>query len=959
MATSNGLIRTKQDEIAFLTKYIASLETDLTKPEYALPGYQKELLTRIAASKEQLAGVEAAVAEAPAVAAAQPTASSTSSSSATPVAPGPGTTGTVEVAAAPPKAGAPVSENIPRVEVNGVGNKPVSKEDPAAGFRVEVNGVGPLTIIPQPNVLDKFNSYTYQASVYLLSPTQYIKFQAGNRIIPASQLLFQSGGKQAGTGNKFFDNDFYIDSITLETAISGKQTQGAHMATDIKFTVTEPMGITLLDRLKNAVKAMQPSGASNWSTAHYLMTISFFGYDQTGALVTPGTPAIGNVAANPKAVTIKYIPFLISGVNWSVGNHLVNYEFTGSPIGQITAGSSKIGQIKFPIEITALTVDEFINGKSTYTAVTTSAADPGQSTTAFNSTGGGGANSPANASAAPYVIEKTPSRGGLQAALNRYAQLVKEESNFEFQDEYEFVFVNATDIQQSKLKSPQPKIDKKVAAMGAAASQYAQNLNSATVPVSQDQVSISIAAGTSIVKALDQVIRNSQYIVAQASSYDNSDGDTLPISSQGKPPTWFQISYSAVPLQFDNMRKDYAYKMRYTITKYSIPNFHSTYFPASTAFPGLHKQYKYWFTGENKSVLDYSANFDGLYNLTVSGVGNKSAQDTISSRNSASTNDLYRDDTLYAIKLGYYPRSTQSTGSGSGATNEGSANAAEYLYSPATQGSSRIRIVGDPGWIQQGSLVFPIESADFQKETEMGFLADGTVSFDAGQILYEIAWQRPEDYDLNTGLADPYAKTFAKYGEREALQSNIYQAVKVISEFRSGRFEQTIEGSICIFTKVAPLNNYKTVVADNTPVQNQRTNASTVSQAATFGGTTNPSLAASSASLTAPASNSSGTIPAPASPPAITESNSNTPSTTPEQFAATDQTRQPLQDVPNIVPALPSTPATSNGQTIGGYGFGTVVNSPPVLTVGAGRTSLDALQSAAVNTPPYLTRRDP
>ncbi|MFZ4600718.1 MAG: hypothetical protein ACOYNN_18910, partial [Terrimicrobiaceae bacterium] len=74
MANSNGLIRTKQDEIAFLTKYIASLEADLRKPEYALPGYQKELLKRIAASKAQLAEVEAALATARA-ADAQPTAS--------------------------------------------------------------------------------------------------------------------------------------------------------------------------------------------------------------------------------------------------------------------------------------------------------------------------------------------------------------------------------------------------------------------------------------------------------------------------------------------------------------------------------------------------------------------------------------------------------------------------------------------------------------------------------------------------------------------------------------------------------------------------------------------------------------------------------------------------------------------------------------------------------------------
>jgi hypothetical protein len=251
-------------------------------------------------------------------------------------------------------------------------------------------------------------------------------------------------------------------------------------------------------------------------------------------------------------------------------------------------------------------------------------------------------------------------------------------------------------------------------------------------------------------------------------------------------------------------------------------------------------------------------------------------------------------------------------------------------------------------------LVFPISTAAFQSETEMGFLPDGTISFDAGQILYEIAWQRPEDYDINTGLADPYAKTFQKYGEREALQSNIYQAVKVVSEFRNGQFEQTLEGTICIFRKISPLNDYKTIVANDTPAQNQRTNASTASQSAAFGNGTNPSLAMS---LTAPASNSTGTMPAPAQ--IAQNSNSNVPATTAEQYAAADSARTSIAEAPNIVTSLPPTAVTSNGQTVGGYGFGTVLNAPPVLTAGAGRTSIDALQLAAVSTPPYVTTRDP
>jgi hypothetical protein len=855
----------------------------------------------------------------------------------------------------------PAATQYPRVEVNGVGNTPnkLTKEEAAEApvMRVEVSGSGPKTIVPLPNVLDKFSSYTYQASVYLLNPGQYEKFQAGNRVIPDSQLLFQSGGKAPGTGNKFFDNDFYIDNITLETAIAGKQTQGAHMSTDIKFNVTEPMGITLLDRLKNAVAATQPSAKTNWSSAHYLMIISFFGYDQTGNLATPGTPATGNVAANPKAVVIKYIPFLITAVNWSVGSKLVTYEFAGAPIGQITAGSSKNGIIKFDAEVTASTVEEFVGGTKVRTAVSSN-TNPGQSTTVFKSnSGGGGANAPSNTNAAPSVIETTSVRAGLEDLLNRYAVIAKDESNFETADQYEIVFVNADEIKQAKVKPRLTKVDKSSTQMAATPSNNPKNLDSARVAGSQDRISIPITAGTPIVKILEQVIRNSQYITDQMDSIDTADGDTK-YDASIKPRSWFLITYSAIPLgtEIDNVRNDFAYKMRYTITKYSIPNFHSTRFPASNSFPGLHKKYKYWFTGENTSVLDYSANFDSLYNLTVSGVGDKSAQDMIRSGNSASTNDLFQDESFYAIKLGYNPRSTMAPGTGMGATNEGSANAAEYLYSPATQGSSRLRIIGDPGWIQQGSLVFPISTAAFQSETEMGFLPDGTISFDAGQILYEIAWQRPEDYDINTGLADPYAKTFQKYGEREALQSNIYQAVKVVSEFRNGQFEQTLEGTICIFRKISPLNDYKTIVANDTPAQNQRTNASTASQSAAFGNGTNPSLAMS---LTAPASNSTGTTPAPAPPQIAQNSNSNVPATTAEQYAAADSARTSIAEAPNIVTSLPPTAVTSNGQTVGGYGFGTVLNAPPVLTAGAGRTSIDALQLAAVSTPSYVTTRDP
>ena len=859
-----------------------------------------------------------------------------------PVEPGPAT-GTVVAAAAPPKAGDAVYDpnTVYKTEVNGVGNTPnkLTKEDPPETpvMRVVVSGSGPGKIIPEPNVLDKFSSHTYQASVYLLTPTQYSNFLDGNRIIPNSQLLFQSGGKAAGTGNSFFDNDFYIDNITIETRLPGKLTRGAHMATDIKFTITEPMGITLLDRLKNAVAAQRPNSKSSWAAAHYLMKISFFGYDEKGNLVAPGTPVTAGTTTNPKAVIVKYIPFLIKEVNWSVGTKLVSYEFTGAPIGQVTAGSSSRGTGTSDFQITASTVGEFFGAYST-------------------------------TSAALANIKQVPkSDTGLVGALNAQAKRAAAQAGFKEPDQYNIVIVDAEPINSSRLGALETFKDKKRVEMAAPANVDPASLDANRTTGSSTRYSIPITAGTPITNLLDLVIRDSTYITSKQITTNDSDGGINASSNNTDPPTWYLITFSAKPLgdAIDPKRNDYAYDMTYTITQYAIPNLHSDRFPFLKTFPGLHKEYKYWFTGENTSILDYSARYDSMYKLTTNGYDGESAQDRLLKQQSASKNDLYEDD-KWAMKRAYAPRSTEPTGLGANNVNEGSANAAEYLYGPDTLSTSKIKIVGDPAWIQQGSLVGPIGYNNFVNESTQGFLPDGTISFDTVQALYEIAWQRPEDYSIATGLADPYAKTEKKYGEREPLQSNIYQAIKVINEFRNGQFEQTIDGVICLFNKpkqittaqqAAAADSGRAAIGESPSSRTQPATASASNRFATAADAAAVAPAAAASVVPAAALNT-GTVPAPVLESTAQNTGTNVPAATAEQYAAIDNARSPITEVQNVVPSLPPTAVTSNGQTVGGYGFGAVLNSPPVLVPGAGRTSIDALQASAVNTPPYLTTRD-
>jgi hypothetical protein len=154
------------------------------------------------------------------------------------------------------------------------------------------------------------------------------------------------------------------------------------------------------------------------------------------------------------------------------------------------------------------------------------------------------------------------------------------------------------------------------------------------------------------------------------------------------------------------------------------------------------------------------------------------------------------------IKYTYAPRSSESSAGAQGKTNELAANAAESLYSPSDLAEATVKIIGDPAWIQQGSILRGANETIINAQAyNTGFLPDGSVSFDSQDILFEIVWKRPNDYDLLTGKADPYARSAARYNNYSAEQSRVYYCTKVVSEFRQGRFEQTLHGALYQFPK--------------------------------------------------------------------------------------------------------------------------------------------------------------
>jgi hypothetical protein len=235
-------------------------------------------------------------------------------------------------------------------------------------------------------------------------------------------------------------------------------------------------------------------------------------------------------------------------------------------------------------------------------------------------------------------------------------------------------------------------------------------------------------------------------------------------------------------LDYDARRRDHAYRMRYIITPYAINQLPSDWFRPSR-YRGSHKSYKYWFTGENKEIINFEQEYNNLYRLIISGVDIPSQQPRTDFR------DQYRKTFL--------PVSENHAKGADGYVNEAGDNAASFLYSPSDQVRARLRIVGDPAWMQQGEIAEGVNARDFNFAP---FTSDGTINYDSQEAVFDISWNQPADYDFNTGLAD-INRTEIKPDGTYSTQPQFnftYTAIRCKNLFKQGRFEQDLDGVLLI-----------------------------------------------------------------------------------------------------------------------------------------------------------------
>ena len=317
------------------------------------------------------------------------------------------------------------------------------------------------------NPLDQYANYTYGLSLHVIKPEEYEGLKPGYN--PDGKVLIASGGRQGSGFGRIagFESDFYFDNFRMTTIIGMNQRTRGSNVIDMQFTVLEPFGMTLLDKI---LKVADQLGAKNWNEMPFVMQIDFFANtnDDRSVLISGHT---------------KYIPIKLIECKISATSNGASYQFHGIPYNHAAFQTNSVSTPAFN-EVTAKTVKEFFSSDS-------------------------------------------KDKGSYALALNNYQKkLAADEAKYqEFPDIYEFkidseigdakiVYEKRNNVKSAPMASKSNKTatkdDGKRAAEGGSAAQL--DLEYQAIPIN---------AGTSIIDVISQVIRNSSYMAEQVGKGGN------------------------------------------------------------------------------------------------------------------------------------------------------------------------------------------------------------------------------------------------------------------------------------------------------------------------------------------------------------------------------------------------------------------------------------------------------
>jgi len=610
------------------------------------------------------------------------------------------------------------------------------------------------------NPLGEFSSYTYQITLYMITPDAYDRFidsgrqkldvlnQSSAKGQGGALIICQSGGINNSSTKRAsgFTYDFYIDDLKIDSYINGKSTQSASNVTDITFNIIEPYGFSFITNLKRAADQLQEycktenyKDLQNPSRQFFVLGIRFQGYDKNGKVMTGKEEYLGkkldpSQSNNSSGIFERYYDIIIRGIKFKVNGQATVYNISANSLPPGVAMGLKHGFSTKDITVTSGTVQgavtEFLD-----------------------------------------ILSKEQ-----EAMLSKNQIKVKNTYKVVFQD-LEIAnasIVNKADLNKFSYRMPVQKTSE--------STESAAIRNKATADPNEKQ--LKFTTNTPILQVIENIISNSSYmrnaVEAVYSNKPNESDKPLPNDTKAKI-NWYNISVKITEAKWDPQVGDYAYTITYYIKKYIAPIFLSAYSKIAPKYYGPHKIYNYWYTGENTEILNYEQSLDNAYfNVAVvpSGTGQSQGGPT-------------------DITVVPHLRPDQSRLSALDKSLDTINTYVTSLYDPGSYAKVKMTIIGDPDFMIQDS------PGSIKAVYDRFYGDDGfTINPNGGQVFIEINFKEADDYDTVTGVLS-INESIRFWAYPSEIQNKVkgvsYMVLRVTNNFKGGKFTQDLECVINTF----------------------------------------------------------------------------------------------------------------------------------------------------------------
>jgi hypothetical protein len=705
------------------------------------------------------------------------------------------------------------------------------------------------------NVLHDYTSYTYRITLFLLTKQDYNNLAADpTKFVPTFSLISSGAGfaspgqitiqttrkaSSSGGGLVTFENvtstqtkagrhpdfqtDFFIDNLSMTTIVGLNAKTKASNAVEIGFDITEPYGLSLLDRL---LSACETSGDNNpnYMAQPYLL--------QVDLLSTPTDEQHNRMLATNNVIVSKKIAVKLLEMKIKPSGSGTTYAVKAIPFNH-TAFSMTAAAMPVAMSVTAGTVGDFFSTTDDLVKLFNSEIQVEEERLEQNleawvneywSTGGYKP-TPEEIAARRQALKNAIvyNVGSLTAAYNSYMENISKQQQLSRLPPTKIAF-NIPDDEISKS----PIVDENTAQN----SNAGMNPTTFTVNADNPQVksteNFNINAGTSIIDIIDQVMGKSQYIKNQLKTQGEVNNDEQAKNQyvngqertddkqQPKSLKWYKIVPTVALNDFDASRNDYSKTILYSILPYTAANAYHPNFPKATAqsvADSVVREYNYLYTGKNADILKLDIDFDSTYYTQLTTYRNQLAR--LGTNRSSDPNDV--SNTQYSFQANsqqnILPQTVQVVGSNKDANSMNTAaNPDEKIIGDLKKSiytsqrgdmlNIKMNIIGDPAFIKQDDIYYNPGAPNSYKEFSVSGSkgnqtvpinpTTGQIIFDAQQVYVRLNVKNAVDINDSIGIVNQQ-HVLRNGRQTDGTFSGVYRVLRVDSQFSRGQFTQTLD----------------------------------------------------------------------------------------------------------------------------------------------------------------------